>query len=90
LRLQHALPRARVAYVSATGPTTVHNLAYAQQLGLRGGKAFPFSTRSECVQTIEAESAADMEVLARDLRIFALGRLIQIDRRSSARVRHQR
>lgn len=34
LRLQHALPDARVVYVSATGATTVHNLAYAQRLGL--------------------------------------------------------
>ena len=37
LRLQHALPDARVVYVSATGATTVHNLAYAQRLGLWGG-----------------------------------------------------
>lgn len=37
LRLQHALPNARVVYVSATGATTVHNLAYAQRLGLWGG-----------------------------------------------------
>ncbi len=34
LRLQHALPDARVVYVSTTGATTVHNLAYAQRLGL--------------------------------------------------------
>ncbi|MEY9594395.1 putative RNA methylase [Bradyrhizobium yuanmingense] len=34
LRLQHALPNSRVVYVSATGATTVHNLAYAQRLGL--------------------------------------------------------
>ncbi|RWG37872.1 MAG: hypothetical protein EOQ62_33435, partial [Mesorhizobium sp.] len=32
LRLQHALPNARIVYVSATGATTVHNLAYAQRL----------------------------------------------------------
>jgi hypothetical protein len=37
LRLQHKLPKARVVYVSATGATTVHNLAYAQRLGLWGG-----------------------------------------------------
>ena len=36
LRLQHALPDARVVYVSATGATTVENLAYAQRLGLWG------------------------------------------------------
>ena len=32
LRLRHALPDARVLYVSATGATTVHNLAYARRL----------------------------------------------------------
>src|SRR3546814_9755895 len=37
LRLQHALPDARIVYVSATGATTVQNLAYAQRLGLWGG-----------------------------------------------------
>ncbi len=49
LRLQHALPNARVVYVSATGATTVHNLAYAQRLGLWGGEDFPFATRAEFV-----------------------------------------
>ena len=43
LRLQHALPDARVLYVSATGATTVQNLAYAQRLGLWGGADFPFA-----------------------------------------------
>src|SRR3546814_13719006 len=33
LRLQHALPNARIVYVSATGATTVQNLAFAQRLG---------------------------------------------------------
>ena len=37
LRLQHALPNARIVYVSATGATGVQNLAYAQRLGLWGG-----------------------------------------------------
>ncbi len=41
LRLQHALPDARVLYVSATGATSVQNLAYAQRLGLWGGDGFP-------------------------------------------------
>ena len=41
LRLQHALPDARVLYVSATGATTVHNLAYAQRLGPLGRRRFP-------------------------------------------------
>jgi hypothetical protein len=72
LRLQHALPNARVLYVSATGATTVHNLAYAQRLGLWGGADFPFATRGEFVQAIEAGGVAAMEVLARDLKALGL------------------
>ncbi|EJU11179.1 putative methylase/helicase [Sphingomonas sp. LH128] len=72
LRLQHALPNARVVYVSATGATTVHNLAYAQRLGLWGGEDFPFSTRTEFVEAIEDGGVAAMEVLARDLRSLGL------------------
>ncbi|MGV7035058.1 strawberry notch family protein [Methylobacterium symbioticum] len=72
LRLQHALPDARVLYVSATGATTVHNLAYAPRLGLWGGSDFPFATRTEFVQAIEAGGVAAMEVLARDLRTLGL------------------
>jgi hypothetical protein len=72
LRLQHALPNARVVYVSATGATTVHNLAYAQRLGLWGGEDFPFATRAEFVQAIEAGGVAAMEVLARDLKSLGL------------------
>ena len=72
LRLQHKLPNARVVYVSATGATSVHNLAYAQRLGLWGGEDFPFATRAEFVQAIEAGGVAAMEVLARDLRSLGL------------------
>ena len=72
LRLQHALPHARVVYVSATGATTVHNLAYAQRLGLWGGEDFPFATRAEFVEAIEAGGVAAMEVLARDMKALGL------------------
>jgi predicted RNA methylase len=72
LRLQQALPNARVVYVSATGATTVHNLAYAQRLGLWGGEDFPFANRAEFVQAIEAGGVAAMEVLARDLKALGL------------------
>src|SRR3546814_20200073 len=67
LRLQHALPNARVLYASATGATTVHNLAYAQQLGLCGGDDIPLATRSEFVQAITAGRAAAPVVQARNL-----------------------
>jgi predicted RNA methylase len=72
LRLQHALPNARIVYVSATGATTVHNLAYAQRLGLWGGDQLPFATRAEFVEAIEAGGVAAMEVLARDLKALGL------------------
>ncbi|MGH6836551.1 MAG: strawberry notch-like NTP hydrolase domain-containing protein [Methylocella sp.] len=72
LRLQHTLPNARIVYVSATGATTVHNLAYAQRLGLWGGEDFPFATRAEFVEAIEAGGIAAMEVLARDLKALGL------------------
>jgi predicted RNA methylase len=72
LRLQHALSNARIVYVSATGATTVHNLAYAQRLGLWGGEDFPFANRAEFVQAIEAGGVAAMEVLARDLKSLGL------------------
>ena len=72
LRLQHALPNARIVYVSATGATTVHNLGYAQRLGLWGGTDFPFATRAEFVEAIEAGGVAAMEVLARDLKALGL------------------
>ena len=65
-------PNARIVYVSATGATTVHNLAYAQRLGLWGGEDFPFATRAEFVEAIEAGGVAAMEVLARDLKALGL------------------
>ncbi|MDE2115055.1 MAG: strawberry notch family protein, partial [Hyphomicrobiales bacterium] len=72
LRLQHALPQARIVYVSATGATSVHNLAYAQRLGLWGGTDFPFSSREAFVGAIEAGGVAAMEVLARDMKALGL------------------
>lgn len=72
LRLQRLLPVARVCYVSATGATSVQNLAYAERLGLWGGAGFPFPARAAFVEAIEAGGVAAMEVLARDLRALGL------------------
>jgi predicted RNA methylase len=72
LRLQHALPKARIVYVSATGATAVNNLAYAQRLGLWGGADFPFANRADFVSAVEAGGIATMEVLARDLKALGL------------------
>lgn len=72
LRLQRALPNARVIYVSATGASEVEQLTYAERLGLWGGADFPFSTRSEFIAAIEDGGVATMEVLARDLKAMGL------------------
>ncbi|MET3523902.1 strawberry notch family protein [Mesorhizobium abyssinicae] len=72
LRLQRALPDARVVYVSATGASEVESLAYAERLGLWGSADFPFSTRSEFIAAIEDGGVAAMEVLARDLKAMGL------------------
>ncbi|QAB01067.1 MULTISPECIES: bifunctional class I SAM-dependent methyltransferase/DEAD/DEAH box helicase [Agrobacterium tumefaciens complex] len=72
LRLQRALPNARVVYVSATGASEVESLAYAERLGLWGSADFPFPTRSEFIAAIEDGGVATMEVLARDLKAMGL------------------
>ncbi|OOO27814.1 methylase [Agrobacterium salinitolerans] len=72
LRLQRALPDARVVYVSATGASEVEALAYAERLGLWGSSDFPFPTRSEFIGAIEDGGVAAMEVLARDLKAMGL------------------
>ncbi|API55186.1 MULTISPECIES: strawberry notch-like NTP hydrolase domain-containing protein [Rhizobium] len=72
LRLQRALPDARIVYVSATGATDVESLAYAERLGLWGSGDFPFPTRSEFIAAIEDSGVAAMEVLARDLKAMGL------------------
>lgn len=72
LRLQRAVPDARVVYVSATGATDVESLAYAERLGLWGSSDFPFPSRSEFITAIEDGGVAAMEVLARDLKAMGL------------------
>ncbi len=72
LALQYRLPDARVIYVSATGAVTVEKLAYAHRLGLWGGGAFPFPTRSDFITAMDQGGLAAMEVLARDLKALGL------------------
>ena len=72
LRLQNALPDARIAYVSATGATTLQGLAYAGRLGLWGATETPFESRSDFVSAMEAGGVAAMEVVARDLKALGL------------------
>ncbi len=72
LRLQNALPGARITYVSATGATTVPGLAYAGRLGLWAAGETPFESRGDFVSAMEAGGVAAMEVVARDLKALRL------------------
>ncbi|MBD2683354.1 MULTISPECIES: strawberry notch family protein [Nostoc] len=72
LRLQNALPSARVIYVSATGATKVSNLSYANRLGLWQTGDFPFTNREDFVESISSGGIAAMEVVARDLKALGL------------------
>ena len=72
LRLQHALPNARVLYASATGASTIHGLAYAPRLGLWGGDATAFNDRPDFVGAMERGGVAALEIIARDLKALGL------------------
>ena len=72
LRFRNALPDARIAYVSASGATTVPGLAYAGRLGLWAAGETPFEKRTEFVSAMEPGGVAAMEVVARDLKALGL------------------
>ena len=72
MRLQHALPDARVLYVSATGASALDGLAYAERLGLWGAADSAFATRTDFITSMAAGGVAAMEVVSRDL--VSLGR----------------
>ncbi|MDH3662115.1 MAG: strawberry notch family protein, partial [Alphaproteobacteria bacterium] len=72
LGLQNRLPKARILYVSATGATTVDNLAYASRLGLWGGLEAPFASREQFTDAMVSGGVAAMEVVARDLKALGL------------------
>jgi hypothetical protein len=67
LELQRRLPKARVVYVSATAATEVHNLAYAERLGLWGEET-PFADVRDFVDQISAGGIAAMELIAKDMK----------------------
>ncbi|GAA0309261.1 strawberry notch family protein [Sphingomonas oligophenolica] len=71
VRLQNALPRARILYLSATGATDPANLCYAARLGLWGpGTAFP--DRNAFMAAMDEGGIAAMEIVARDLKAMGL------------------
>ena len=72
LRLQQALPMARVCYVSATGATELSGLSYAFRLGLWDSGLTPFATRNDFLAAMDAGGVAALEVVSRDLKALGL------------------
>ena len=72
LKLQNALPDARIVYVSATGASSIEGLAYAQRLGLWTSARTPFADREKFVEAMEKGGVAALEIIARDLKAFGL------------------
>ncbi|MGB3928369.1 MAG: strawberry notch family protein [Sphingobium sp.] len=71
VRLQIALPRARVIYVSATGATKPDNLSYAARLGL-WGPGTAFQDRDAFLSAMEEGGITAMEIVARDTKAMGL------------------
>lgn len=71
LELQHTFPHAKILYASATGATEVHNLIYADRLGL-WGEGTPFSDGRNFVNQIDKSGVAAMELVAKDLKSLGL------------------
>jgi P-loop containing NTP hydrolase pore-1/C-terminal domain on Strawberry notch homologue len=71
VRLQIALPRARIIYVSATGATKPENLSYTARLGLWGPRT-AFQNRDDFLAAMEEGGIAAMEIVARDTKAMGL------------------
>jgi hypothetical protein len=71
VRLQNALPRARIVYESATGATKPDNLSYASRLGL-WGPGTAFHDRGVFMAAMVEGGIAAMEIVARDLKAMGL------------------
>ena len=72
LRLQRALPNARIVYVSATGASRLENLSYMERLGLWSTDTVPFRNREEFINEVQLGGVAAAEVVARDLKALGL------------------
>ncbi len=73
LLLSQTYPKAKFLYVSATGATLAHNMAYMDRLGLWGPGA-PFADFMSFYNAMIAGGLGSMEMLARDLK--AVGSLV--------------
>ena len=72
LRLQRALPNARILYVSATGATKLENLSYLERLGLWMTADMPFRSREQFLSQVGMGGVAALEAVSRDLKALGM------------------
>jgi hypothetical protein len=72
LRMQRALPNARILYISATGATKLENLSYLERLGLWGTNDMPFRSREEFLSQVGMGGVAALEAVSRDLKALGM------------------
>lgn len=90
VELQKRLPQARVVYVSATGATTVANLAYSTRLGL-WGPGTAFAGVQNFIAEMTAGGLATMELVARDMKQMGayIARSLSFEGVTYSRVEHE-
>lgn len=88
--LRETLKDSRVLYVSATGASEIHNLAYLDRLGL-WGKGTPFSDVHNFIDSIGSGGMASMELVARDMKSMGvyLSRSLSYDGVTYERLEHE-
>merc|ERR1719353_2603935 len=67
MSLQEQLPKARVVYCSATGASSVRNMAYMERLGLWGAGT-EFASFNDFDKAIERSGYGGMELVALDMK----------------------
>jgi hypothetical protein len=67
LKIQRALPSARVVYISATGASELDHLGYMLRLGLWGAKT-PFKDMNDFTTSVGSRGVGAMELVAMDLK----------------------
>jgi predicted RNA methylase len=89
MKLQRALPKAKVVYVSATGATKPENLAYGDRLGL-WGRGTAFENKADFLNEMDKGGTSAMESVAQSMKARGLygARSLSYDGVQTDRLQH--
>lgn len=89
MKLQKALPKAKIVYVSATGATKPENLAYGDRLGL-WGKGTAFVDKKDFMAQMHSGGTSAMEAVAQSMKArgLYLARSLSYDGVKTDRLQH--